>query len=105
MKYGFENGVFVEPVQVILHLPEGWTKILFVRMYGLGLADGGGYWDIPTELIPIRLRAIGSRFVISARMGQREQIVNRARESWRENLEVMELPNEERHLWPTRKLD
>ena len=57
MNYGLENGVICEPAQVIMHLPENWTKVLLVRTYGLGLADGGAYWDIPTEAIPPHLRS------------------------------------------------
>jgi hypothetical protein len=34
------------------------------RTIGVGLADGGICWDIPTERIPIQLRSIGSRFIV-----------------------------------------
>ncbi|HLZ12813.1 MAG TPA: hypothetical protein VKP58_09515 [Candidatus Acidoferrum sp.] len=101
MKYGLENGVMVEPAEVIFHLPEGLTKILFVRTYGLGLADGGAYWDVPTELIPTQLRAIGSRFVI--RVCTQEQRGRFGRYALHDNLEVLELPREDRNLWPTNK--
>jgi len=47
-----------------MHLPEGWTKVLLVRTYGVGLADGGIDWDIPTEKIPPTLRSIGSVFLL-----------------------------------------
>lgn len=53
---------------MVMHLPEGWTKILLVRTYGLGLADGGIYWDIPTEKIPIDLRRIGSVFLVETNL-------------------------------------
>jgi hypothetical protein len=32
--------------------------------YGLGLADGGVYWEVPTDVIPPNLRGIGSRFIL-----------------------------------------
>jgi hypothetical protein len=31
------------------------------------MADGGCYWDIPTDRIPFHLRAIGSRFLLIMR--------------------------------------
>jgi hypothetical protein len=55
-----------ENVRVIMHLPEGYTKVLVERTLGLGLAGGGIYWDIPTNVIPFHLRQMGSRFVVRA---------------------------------------
>ena len=54
----------VEPVKVLFHLNEGFTKISLDRFEGVGLADGGIFWDIPTEKIPHHLRKIGSSFSI-----------------------------------------
>ena len=98
MNYGLEDGVMCEPVQVIMHLPENWTKVLLVRTYGLGLADGGIYWDIPTELIPLRLRSIGCRFVVRGRTGPSVR-PGHGRESRYEYLEVEELPEADQNLW------
>ena len=53
-----------EPARVLMHLNEGYTKVSLERTEGVGLADGGITWDIPTAAIPAHLRAIGSRFVI-----------------------------------------
>ena len=99
MNYGQEDGVICEPAQVIMHLAENWTKILLVRTYGLGLADGGAYWDIPTEAIPSHLRLIGSRFVILSQSG----VVTRShhgRAAVSESIRVEELPGADKALWP-----
>jgi hypothetical protein len=53
-----------EPVRVTMHLNEGYTKVVLERTVGLGMADGGIEWDIPTEIIPPYLRPIGSRFIL-----------------------------------------
>jgi hypothetical protein len=53
-----------EPVRVVMHLNGGLTKVRLERFEGLGLADGGIEWEIPTQAIPQHLRFIGSRFVI-----------------------------------------
>jgi hypothetical protein len=53
-----------EKVQVVMHLPEGYTKVLVQRTLGVGMADGGIYWDIPTSVIPPQLRQMGSRFLL-----------------------------------------
>lgn len=53
-----------EKVRVIMYLPEGYTKVLVERTWGVGLAGGGIYWDIPTNVIPHHLRQIGSRFIL-----------------------------------------
>lgn len=97
MNYGIENGIAREPAQVIMPLPENWTKILLVRTYGVGLADGGIYWDIPTEVIPPTLRSIGSRFVITAKLLPDQ--VRQGREAWHE-VQIEEIPEAERSLWP-----
>jgi hypothetical protein len=55
-----------EKVRAIMHLPEGYTKVLLERTFGLGLADGGIYWDIPTKVIPVQFRKMGSRFLLRA---------------------------------------
>lgn len=53
-----------ERVRVLMHLNGGYTKVLVESTEGLGLADGGVEWEIPTESIPPHLRQIGSRFVV-----------------------------------------
>lgn len=53
-----------DKVKVAMQLPEGYTKVLVERTYGLGIADGGIYVDVPSKIIPPHLRAIGSRFVL-----------------------------------------
>jgi|GEM_PF-6258600 len=55
-----------EKVRVIMHLPEGYTKVLVERTLGVGMADGGVYWDIPTSVIPPHLRRMGCQFVLEA---------------------------------------
>ena len=55
-----------EKVRVIMHVPESYTKVLVERTLGVGLADGGIYWDIPTKVIPPHLRQMGSRFIVEA---------------------------------------
>ena len=55
-----------EPARILFHLNEGFTRILFERTEGLGIANGGAEWDIPTSLIPPNLRRIGSRFMIDS---------------------------------------
>jgi len=99
MKYGIENGVALEPAQVIMPLPENWTKVLLVRTYGVGLADGGIYWDIPTEVIPPAVCAIGSRFVITAKLVITEDQARHGQEVWNE-IQIEEIPEAERSLWP-----
>ncbi len=47
-----------------MHLNEGYTQVLLERTEGLGIANGGITWDLPTEIIPPHLRGLGSRFVV-----------------------------------------
>ena len=58
-----ENRIVRESVRVLSHL-NGYTKVMAERSEGVGLADGGIIWDIPTELIPTHLRQIGSVFIV-----------------------------------------
>jgi hypothetical protein len=46
-----------------MHLDGGYTRVSVVRTEGLGLANGGAEWDIPTQSIPLHLRGIGSQFL------------------------------------------
>jgi hypothetical protein len=55
---------FREPVRVLFHLSDGYTKVSVERSEGQGMADGGIMWDIPTKLIPPHLKGIGSRFFL-----------------------------------------
>lgn len=48
-----------EPVKVLFHLNEGYTKVLLERFSG-HLDD----LDVPTEKIPSHLRTIGARFIL-----------------------------------------
>lgn len=50
---------FEQPVRVLFHLNEGYTKVYLERTPG-GLVD----LDILTENIPSHLRNIGSRFIL-----------------------------------------
>ncbi len=56
---------FREPCRVLFHLDGRCTKVLLLRSEGVGMADGGIWWDIPTESIPAHLRAINSRIVVT----------------------------------------
>jgi hypothetical protein len=53
-----------EPARVEMHLDGGHTRVRLERMTGVGMAEQGTHWDIPTRRIPPELRAIGSRFVV-----------------------------------------
>ena len=55
---------FREPVRVVMHLDAGVTRVALERTGGSGMAGGEVCWDLPTELIPQHLRAIGSRFLV-----------------------------------------
>ena len=100
MSYGIENGIVREPAQVIMHLPENWTRVLFVRTYGEGLADGGIYWDIPTEAIPVELRPIGSRFVVTARVEKSGRFERGRASILNQFIKIERLPENEKLLWP-----
>ena len=54
-----------ESVRVLFHL-NGYTKVMVERAEGVGMADGGIVWELPTERIPRHLRKIGSRFIVQA---------------------------------------
>jgi hypothetical protein len=54
-----------EPVKVEFHLDNGYTKVIFERLVGIGMLDGRWFRDIPTASIPPHLRYIGSRFLLS----------------------------------------
>ena len=53
----------LERVRVLFH-GNGYTKVMLEGTEGLGLADGGIVWDIPTDIIPRHLRQIGSHFMV-----------------------------------------
>jgi hypothetical protein len=53
-----------QTVRVLMPLDSGYTKVMVESTQGVGLADGGITWDIPTRKIPFHLRRIGSRFVV-----------------------------------------
>lgn len=56
--------IFREPARVVMHLNGGFTKVALERTIGSGMANGGIHWDIPTDRIPLHLRAIGIRFLV-----------------------------------------
>jgi hypothetical protein len=66
MKVGRE---FCEPVEVEMHLPGRFTRILLTRTLGQGMADGGISWELPTAAIPPELRGIGNRFLVHGTFG------------------------------------
>jgi hypothetical protein len=59
-----------ERVKVTMHLPGNHMQGLIVVewTYGLGMADGGIYCEIPTEIVDPNLRAIGSSFILTLEM-------------------------------------
>lgn len=54
--------VLKEIVRVTMHMNGGFTRVLVESSAGLGIADGGIHWEIPTNVIPAHLRTIGCRF-------------------------------------------
>ena len=55
----------IEGVCIVeMHLNGGFTKVLLEKTRGIGLADGGIYFDIPTIKIPFHLRNIHTRFYL-----------------------------------------
>jgi hypothetical protein len=60
---------FREPVRVVMHLNSGLTKVAVERAVSSGMAKSEIYWDIPTDLIPLHLRAVGKRFVVVTSSG------------------------------------
>ena len=85
------NRIIREPARVLFHL-NGYTKVMFERTAGVGLADGGIVWDIPTEIIPAHLRQIGSRFIVQYVPLSREEMndVDAIRGA-KERVEIIEL--------------
>ena len=55
---------FRESARLLFQTSGGHSKVLLERTSGLGMADGGICWDVPTEIIPPRLRIPGSRFLL-----------------------------------------
>ena len=66
-----ESKTLREPVRVLMHLNGGFTKVILERTIGVGLADFGIEWEIPTASIPLHLRAIGARFLLITPAGRR----------------------------------
>ena len=48
-------------VRVVMHLPEGYCRVLIESTIGRGV-----HWDIPITVVPFHLRTLGSRFVVTA---------------------------------------
>lgn len=63
---------FEEPVRVLFHLNENFTKVICERTIYVGLADSGITLDIPTDKIPVHLRKIGSCFNLMITKGTNE---------------------------------
>ena len=59
-----DNKVRRDIVRVMFHANGGFTRVMHEATEGLGMADGGFQWEIPTVLIPEELRAIRSRFLL-----------------------------------------
>jgi hypothetical protein len=82
-----------------MHLPEAWTKVLLVRTDGLGLANGGIYWDVPRAKIPEHPRNIGTVFLLETPLaGNSATWMDNAVESHArrfEDLVITELPAED----------
>ncbi len=53
-----------ETVRVTAALEGGMTRVLVEASCPTGRPQDGVTWDLPTHLIPPRLRAAGSRFVV-----------------------------------------
>lgn len=86
--------ILTEPVRVLFHL-NGYTKVMVERSEGVGLADGGIMWDLPTESIPPQLRKIGSRFIVRRRLlSPEEENDPDAIRDVKNRLEVLELGEE-----------
>ena len=76
---------------MLFHL-NGHTKVMVERTEGVGLADGGIVWEMPTEIIPAHLRQIGSRFLVEYTLVSPEEMKDV--ESMRElknRVEILEL--------------
>lgn len=86
--------VIREPARVLFHL-NGYTRVLLERTAGVGMADGGVVWELPTERIPHHLRTIGSRFIVRyAPPGLGEENDPAAIRDAKERFEILELGEE-----------
>ncbi|HEX7899354.1 MAG TPA: hypothetical protein VF950_16430 [Planctomycetota bacterium] len=75
-----------------MHLPGGFTKVLLERF-----CEGNRHWDIPTESIPVHLRGIGSRLIITADLPWPEAkddaaTISEANRDWLKSIKVRENP-------------
>jgi hypothetical protein len=78
-----KSRIVEEIVIVTMNLPGDYTRVLVDRSRGVGMADGGIYWEIPTGRIPVHLRLVGSRFritkkVIEAEPGDSPEVIRQA---------------------------
>lgn len=62
-----DKGYQRHPARVIMHLPGGYTRVTLSHHL-----EGSHCWDIPTAKIPLHLRALGSRMMVTARMFKAE---------------------------------
>ncbi|MGV0105532.1 hypothetical protein NSTCB13_04274 [Nostoc sp. DSM 114160] len=62
------NEIFLldrETVRVIFHMDGRYTRVIWERSENTVWAGIGWIFDIPTDVIPYHLRAIGSHFLLS----------------------------------------
>ena len=53
-----------ETVRVAAALDTGMTRVVVEGSHAPGRPQDGVTWELPTHLIPPRLRGVGSRFVV-----------------------------------------
>ena len=84
--------IIEEPARLLFHL-NGYSKILLERTQGIGSADGDIVWDVTTDIIPIHLRKIGSRFIVRCLPLSPEEMNDPAMLRNADNrIEILELP-------------
>src|SRR5262245_8615226 len=87
--------VLRESVRLLFHL-NGYTKVMVERTEGLGIADGGVTWDLPTERIPPHFRKIGSRFIVQLeQLSDDEQKDPEALHDLKNRFEIFSLESDE----------
>jgi len=88
-------------VEVEMHLPGGYTRIVLTRTLGQGMANGGISWEVPTKAIPPELRGIGNRFLVHGEFGASQMVVSTLPRLDRSRaLAVRAMRTTERLEWP-----
>jgi hypothetical protein len=85
-----------ETVRLVMHMSEGYSRVILESTEGMGMAYGGVCWEIPTERIPQHLRAIGSRFVVTAESPSQAEVENMTPQELRatlQELKIEEIPS------------